>query len=86
MVNVAVDGVPGTTVPVPTATPSTLNVTEPDGGDALGLLEVMVAVTSSELPGAGVVVAGVMANVLEAFATMSVTDAATELLKFESPL
>jgi len=85
-VKTAVDGVPGTTVAVPTATPSTVKVTVPDGGEELGLLDETVAVTCSELPGAGVVVAGVSTSVVEALATISVTEAATELLKFESPL
>src|SRR5271166_6629524 len=86
MVMLAVEGEPATTGEVPMLVPSSVNVTVPDGCVEPVVVEVIVAETSSELPGAGVVVAGLTTSVVGALATISVTVSAVELPKLASPL
>ena len=75
----AVAGVPGTTATIPALTPSTEKVTVPVGRVVPGVVAVMVAVTASDAPPAGVVVAGVIVIETGLLGTVTVTAVAVEL-------
>jgi hypothetical protein len=65
--------VPDTTLCTPCVTPSSVNVTVPVGRVELGNVTPTVAVTCSELPADGVVVAGFTTSVVGVFATVMLT-------------
>jgi hypothetical protein len=67
------DGVDCATGSTPAATPSTVNVTVPEGGEAPSTDGVMLAVTGRVAPKAGVVVVGITTKVVGVRATVIVT-------------
>jgi hypothetical protein len=72
-VPVAVAGDPDTTVPTTSVVPSNVKVTVPVGSVVKVAEGLMVAVTSSEPPMVGVVVAGVTVSVVDVLAIVMVS-------------
>jgi uncharacterized Zn-binding protein involved in type VI secretion len=75
----AVEGEPAVTATVPVATPSSENVTVPEGSVEPTVAGAMAADTDNEAPNAGVVVEGVTTVVVVVLATVKATAGEVEV-------
>ena len=80
MVKLAVDGDPEATFASPRLTPSIVKLTEPVGCVEPGVVAVIDAVTTREVPAVGVSVAGTSTSVVGLLPTVMETLVDTELL------